>query len=362
MDNSFSCSSSLTLLFALLVAGCGGGGASDTTCASFVYQEDAQANYAKHLDADNDGIACEALPRRPTSSSSQPGANPGSPPTPTPPPTVTRTLVFVDTFARSPRVEALSDGRYRFSAPAFYSPIAESLQTALVGNSGAVTLNPSQFSYFPAFSDLYLSRFPQNFGTSHGLAFEHLGTLKTSLVTDYVLLGRRCTSDLMDQCILVSGTARIGSSGTFDFCPQATYSDSCASRISFQIDGQSGPALQFAFTPSSFRFGSVRTASAATNAISVSMNINSDVYSLFGQPVMRSLRLSSGAYRLTGLSINGTVITESINISATEHPGIPGVSVGSSGEQYLLGDSGLLIKGVQATGSASASLTFQKRE
>ena len=39
------------------------------TCSVFVYQEDAQAffnaNNARQLDADNDGIACEELPRRP---------------------------------------------------------------------------------------------------------------------------------------------------------------------------------------------------------------------------------------------------------------------------------------------------------
>lgn len=35
------------------------------TCASFQYQEDAQANYSSQLDADHDGIACEALPHRP---------------------------------------------------------------------------------------------------------------------------------------------------------------------------------------------------------------------------------------------------------------------------------------------------------
>jgi Excalibur calcium-binding domain len=43
------------------------GGNSASTCASFTYQQDAQAAFnagATQLDGDNDGIACEELPRR----------------------------------------------------------------------------------------------------------------------------------------------------------------------------------------------------------------------------------------------------------------------------------------------------------
>lgn len=53
------------------VISCGGGedsGSSNVTCSSFRYQEDAQANYSKKLDSDSDGIACESLPKRPSSS------------------------------------------------------------------------------------------------------------------------------------------------------------------------------------------------------------------------------------------------------------------------------------------------------
>ena len=360
LNDSVYYASLVSLPLVLLLVGCGGGAGSDTTCASFTYQEDAQANYAKHLDADSDGIACEALPRRPTSTTPQPGANPGTPSTPTPPITVTRSLEFNDTFGRSPLVEALSDGRYRFSASAFYSPIGVSYQSALLRADEAITLTPTQFSYFPAFPDLYLSRFPQAFGISHGIAFVQPGILKVSLATDYLLIGRRCTSDSRDQCTLIVGTARIGSTGSFDFCPQATYTDSCASRISFQIDAQAGPATQFVFTPDSFRFGSLRAASTTTSAISVAMNINSDVYSLFGQPVGRSAYISSGVYRLTGISASGGATTELANITTSPHPSIPRLNIGSGGQLYLLGDSGLLVTGTQSIGSASSSLIFQR--
>jgi hypothetical protein len=55
----------------LLVAGCGGGGSDGgAKCSDFQFQEDAQAafrNGERQLDGDDDGIACESLPRRPTS-------------------------------------------------------------------------------------------------------------------------------------------------------------------------------------------------------------------------------------------------------------------------------------------------------
>jgi hypothetical protein len=61
-----------SLMFALIwvMQACGGGdsgggGENGSTCSDFKYQEDAQDHYQPQLDADNDGIACESLPRRP---------------------------------------------------------------------------------------------------------------------------------------------------------------------------------------------------------------------------------------------------------------------------------------------------------
>lgn len=83
------------LTAAALLAACGGGGGrpgecfggpqvcavapstgqtptppdSDATCADFAYQDEAQAAYlagAYRLDGDNDGVACEHLPKRPS--------------------------------------------------------------------------------------------------------------------------------------------------------------------------------------------------------------------------------------------------------------------------------------------------------
>ena len=53
------------------MTGCGGGSenSSDLDCSDFQYQQDAQSvlnngGDRHNLDADNDGIACEHLPRR----------------------------------------------------------------------------------------------------------------------------------------------------------------------------------------------------------------------------------------------------------------------------------------------------------
>lgn len=70
------------LCVATVVSACGGGdsGEEDKDCSDFAFQEDAQAWHNAYpsalLDADRDGIACEALPRR--SGGSGGGAGAGS--------------------------------------------------------------------------------------------------------------------------------------------------------------------------------------------------------------------------------------------------------------------------------------------
>gem|GEM_PF-5595777 len=73
-------------VFPLALIACGSGGntavSASTTCASFQYQEDAQAEYHPGLDIDGNGVACESLPSRPG-----PAPAPAPTPTPTPAPT-----------------------------------------------------------------------------------------------------------------------------------------------------------------------------------------------------------------------------------------------------------------------------------
>jgi hypothetical protein len=344
-----------SMAFLIFLSGCGGG---DTTCASFRYQEDAQANYAKHLDRDNDGIACEDLPHRPSGTNTPSNGNSGTTTNPTP--TVISSLSFIDSLARSPRVDIMSDGSYRLSASAFYTPLAESYQTGLQRPNNVLALSPAGFSYFSISQGIYLSRFQQSFAVSEGIAFAHAGILKSSLAGDYILLGRRCTSDTNDQCTLVSGTARIGPNGKFDFCHQESYSETCASKISYQIEAQTGPAIQFVFTPSAFKFGSLRAASSLSNTVAVTMNIGTDVYSMFGQPIPRTRILNSGSYVLTNLSPDGFLVSNQTIINAAPHPTIPGISINNNGEQFLLSDIGLLIAAKRTESTAKFSISFQK--
>jgi hypothetical protein len=63
---------------------------NDKNCSDFTYQEDAQAVYdavpgdPNGLDADNDGVACESLPKRPVTQEPTPTPEPTPEPTPTP--------------------------------------------------------------------------------------------------------------------------------------------------------------------------------------------------------------------------------------------------------------------------------------
>ena len=87
----------LRLAIVLLLVACGVGvGATaraqvDRDCSDFTFQEDAQAFFVaqggpaedpNNLDADNDGIACEALPHRPATNAAAAAAGPRTPRTP----------------------------------------------------------------------------------------------------------------------------------------------------------------------------------------------------------------------------------------------------------------------------------------
>ena len=55
------------IFIAITLTACGGGGSDDVNCSDFAYQQDQawhKSNPGSDLDADNDGIACEHLPRR----------------------------------------------------------------------------------------------------------------------------------------------------------------------------------------------------------------------------------------------------------------------------------------------------------
>jgi hypothetical protein len=107
---------SALLLASLVLYACGGGGNgsanSDARCSDFIYQEDAQSAYnsgATQLDGDNDGVACESLPHRPS-----------SPPTPTPDPSAVGLWEGTTSTNRTLTGLVLPDGTYYV----FYSKVA----------------------------------------------------------------------------------------------------------------------------------------------------------------------------------------------------------------------------------------------
>ncbi|NBH08789.1 excalibur calcium-binding domain-containing protein [Amycolatopsis sp. SID8362] len=77
--------------------------AADVDCGDFQYQEEAQAvldatpGDPNHLDADNNGIACESLPHRPRQSTSAPAPTSGRPTA-----TATRTQPAPKTTTKKP--------------------------------------------------------------------------------------------------------------------------------------------------------------------------------------------------------------------------------------------------------------------
>lgn len=340
----------------LLTIGCGGGASTDVTCASFQYQEDAQANYMPKLDRDNDGIACEDLPHRPTASN----------PTPTPPivttptPTVVQTTYFTDNLARQPVVQSMSDATYRFSVSAFYQPVRESTQTATATTSGATTLSPSRFMFFTALPNTFLSYFSQGSLVSEGIGFSTQSTVGLSaLVGDYNLIGRKCENDSSDRCELLSGAAKIQADGAFVFCPQSLYSQTCPGRISSTISNTSSPIGKFVFNPSTGLFGGLNTSSTQQYGIAVFLNIGSSVYSLFGQLTSHTAAFSSGNYRIAHITSAGYVEESAIYSSIAPNSPLPGFSTDQNGTVFLRSASGLFFSGTPRGNSASASLKLQ---
>ncbi|MFJ8818272.1 excalibur calcium-binding domain-containing protein [Amycolatopsis thermoflava] len=85
-------------------------------CGDFTYQEEAQAIFDQtpgdpyNLDDDNDGIACESLPHKPSEQPSTPSSSPATqaPPMTAPPETTTADLDCAD-FATQAQAQAVLD-------------------------------------------------------------------------------------------------------------------------------------------------------------------------------------------------------------------------------------------------------------
>jgi Excalibur calcium-binding domain len=221
------------------LSGCGGGGADkDAVCADFQYQEDAQAAYnggATQLDGDKDGIACEALAHRPGASTGGGGASSGS----------TASYPPYDLFFAQGSLATLRPafGAYSLNYHSFFSsgsatgPLAvtttgggSQVVTDLLTVRYAVTSDGTLVSWTPAGGGIPAS-------TGLGISAGDAASL-SELVGAYTVLGQRCSAN-MAICRSSVATVRISAGGTFELCPGAAYSATCAGHDQRSIVGDS---------------------------------------------------------------------------------------------------------------------------
>ena len=344
-----------TVACVVLFNACGGGAGGDSakvTCASFRYQEDAQANYQKSLDRDNDGIACEDLPHRPISTSPTTPTTGGSP-------TVVERITFVDTLSRSPIIDRLSDGFINFYVYAYTTPVSV-LNTGTGQFGNLVTVNTTGFKYFKLANGYYTSSFSEGQSITNGIGYSNAGTvLFGNLVGEYRLMGRVCAADTGDQCSLTYGTAMIQSNGSFRYCPGTAYTATCASSIAFTMSTSSGQDGNFSFVISTGRYGGLKAGLTPDMGVTISMLIGTSYYSLFGQQVTSTAQMPAPTTSLidsiSGYSIPSTVLAGMVN----DYP-LPGFSGTSDGAIYLRNNTGLTVIGRPATVSTSGSVFFAK--
>jgi len=256
----------------------------------------------------------------------------------------------------------MSDATYIFSVSAFYVPIGESKQTATQSGTGFVSLSPSQFRFFTALPNTYISYFTQGNLISEGLAFGSQSAVTISGITgDYHLIGRKCVNDSSDNCELLYGSAKIQSDGKFSFCPQSSYSDSCSGKISMQTPVLSSTTGKFAFNPSSNAFGGLNAASTQQHGLAIYMNIGGSVYALFGHMTSYSAIASTAQYRVSHITSMGYVEENSI-YSTTANTPLTGFSTSQSGEIILRSSAGLAFVGLPRAGARSATLRIQKMQ
>lgn len=229
------------------VAACGGGGTGESktaspqsaTCSQFIYQQQAQAYMvqfeATQLDADHDGIACEALPRAKSSSGTRIAASY---------PAASTFITTIGSTASFSRTSDFSlDATWRFlsildSYDYFALAQGDSAEISFGYNGTRVKMQFAQvaqnatllgFGEWPGFSGIY----------ADGIGVELPEILNSPIdlpVGDYLYLSQTCVSI---ECESSKGTLRI-SGGKLLACPDSTVvTSSCLNAIkaSFEKGG-----------------------------------------------------------------------------------------------------------------------------
>ena len=202
-----------------LMAGCGGGGGSDAVCSNFRYQEDAQAAYAagaRQLDGDGDGVACESLPRRPTSGGGGTGG--------------ATTLPPYNLFTAQGTIGIL---RPAFGAYSLYyegGGAGGPLPVTNVGGASQVESSGITVRFAGASDGSLVAWTPSRGSTSAspgvGAAAADAASI-AELIGSYRLLGQRCTPST-GTCSALAASARISAGGTVELCLNVEFSTSCA--------------------------------------------------------------------------------------------------------------------------------------
>lgn len=216
----------------LLMTGCGGGGGEDlrdAVCADFRYQEDAQSAYrrgADQLDRDNDGVACESLPNRPSDGG---GSGGGTYVPPAPP------YNFMSALGEVTSLTPAGSGQYAMSVwspsgttidPGPLSRITYGSATYVYGSFLSVRYGSLTADLLPFWS----SNGPnQQEDGSGGIGFIPTSRTASAMAGTYRAIGQVCQQGL-SPCTPVVGTIALNTNGTVQVCAnQDLIASSCNS-------------------------------------------------------------------------------------------------------------------------------------
>jgi hypothetical protein len=348
----------LGLAAAVLVAGCGGGGpgGSDAVCADFRYQEDAQAAYASgadQLDGDNDGIACESLPHRPSGGTGGTGGTGTGGGTSVPPaPAYNLMSALGEVTALTPA----GSGQYAMSV---WGPFGSVADPGPLGRtaSGTVTQVSNSFigvRYGAKSSDLlpsWSSHGPSVQGAGvGGIGFTPVNRTLIAMSGVYRAIGQACSQG-RSPCTPVVGTLMVIDNGTMWVCVnQDANTGQCTAPVVL-------PVTRNATDPEGmFIVGHVtaRMLASFTGSLAVSYQ---DVYASANNPNPTFTRTTwfgvlygpgnlapLGAVTFEGFANAGMLITSSANSWALQdNVPMSGFRRDASGRLMLRGTNGQLI-------------------
>ncbi len=230
------------LLLTSGLVGCGGGererlaaafGGSIPTCASFAFQEDAQAAYERglsYLDGDADGVACQGRPRR-GSSTTAPGT--GAPVTSPASASPVATVLASDGRTYVVR-QAGQEMTVRWEAAGGTDASGEEAASLQQLDPTTAEVSGTDLRLrFALAAQGTLVGWTQRAGaapSATGFGIAGSSATKLSEVSgSYRALGQRCAPDGR-SCAPLAATLRVEAGGLLTLCPGAELADTCANR------------------------------------------------------------------------------------------------------------------------------------